>query len=73
MFLDRGESTHLHTLEVYDAEDRDPSAWIPCLQLMGNLRRLHFHDLLSNTAFLEKLVRRTNDPPFLPALEGVDM
>ncbi|KAI5829867.1 hypothetical protein K523DRAFT_372607 [Schizophyllum commune Tattone D] len=72
-FLDRGEPTHLHTLEVYDAEEREPSAWIPCLQLMGNLRRLHFDDLLSNNAFLEKLIRRTDKPLFLPALEGVDM
>ncbi|KAL1715581.1 hypothetical protein EV715DRAFT_207120 [Schizophyllum commune] len=72
-FLDRGEPTHLHTLEVYDAEEREPSAWIPCFQLMGNLRRLHFDDLLSNNAFLEKLIRRTDKPLFLPALEGVDM
>ncbi|KAI4526914.1 hypothetical protein K525DRAFT_187991 [Schizophyllum commune Loenen D] len=71
--LDRGEPTHLHTLEVYDAEEREPSAWIPCLQLMGNLRRLHFDDLLANNAFLEKLIRRPDRPLFLPALEGVDM
>ena len=48
-FQNRGQpSYHLHTLRVYDVEERDPSSWLPCLELMGNLRHLHFDDLLSN-------------------------
>ncbi|KAI4526897.1 hypothetical protein K525DRAFT_264660 [Schizophyllum commune Loenen D] len=73
-FQNRGQpSYHLHTLRVYDVEERDPSSWLPCLELMGNLRHLHFDDLLSNKQFriLEAMIEHEGTPPLLPSLEGI--
>ncbi|KAL1699607.1 hypothetical protein EV121DRAFT_283976 [Schizophyllum commune] len=68
-FQNRGQpSYHLHTLRVYDVEERDPSSWLPCLELMGNL---HFDDLLSNKQFLEAMIEHEGTPPLLPSLEGI--
>ncbi|KAL1711879.1 hypothetical protein EV715DRAFT_214707 [Schizophyllum commune] len=70
--LTRSQSAqHLTTLRVYDVVERDPSAWIPCFQLMEKLERLHFDDLLSNEVFLEKMILRKGRPALLPALTGV--
>ncbi|KAI5828013.1 hypothetical protein K523DRAFT_321699 [Schizophyllum commune Tattone D] len=71
-FLNRSKaSRHLRKLRVYDVEERDPAAWIPCLQLLDNLRELHFDDMLSNQGFIEKMTRYQNRPPLLPALEAI--
>ncbi|KAL1665991.1 hypothetical protein GGF50DRAFT_113626 [Schizophyllum commune] len=71
-FLLRGKpSRNLRILRVYDAQEQDPSAWMPCLRLMDNLRALHFDDLLSNKDFLEQMIKREGRPPLLPALEGI--
>ncbi|KAL1703653.1 hypothetical protein EV121DRAFT_292167 [Schizophyllum commune] len=70
-FLTRGNPRHLHTLRVYDVEERDPSSWIPCLKHMCNLRHLHFDDMMSNEEFLEQMIKRENKPLLLPALRGI--
>ncbi|KAL1711784.1 hypothetical protein EV715DRAFT_214863 [Schizophyllum commune] len=71
-FLTRSQASRcLHTLRVYSVEDRDMYSWIPCFQLMDNLRALHFDDLLSNREFLEILVRRADRPVLLPSLEAL--
>ncbi|KAI4519557.1 hypothetical protein K525DRAFT_205781 [Schizophyllum commune Loenen D] len=71
-FLTRSRaSRQLRKLRVYDVEERDPAPWIPCLQLMENLKELHFDDLLSNLGFIKKMTRYENRPPLLPALEAI--
>ncbi|KAL1690196.1 hypothetical protein GGG16DRAFT_103217 [Schizophyllum commune] len=71
-FLKRSPSSlPLEVLRVYDVEERDPSAWIPCLEVMNNVRALHFDDLLSNKEFLEKMISHEGKPLLLPALEGI--
>ncbi|KAL1690200.1 hypothetical protein GGG16DRAFT_56091 [Schizophyllum commune] len=71
-FLTRSKaSRHLRKLRVYDVEERDPAAWIPCLQLLENLKELHFDDLLSNLGFIKKMTRYEGRPPLLPALEAI--
>ncbi|KAI5886838.1 uncharacterized protein SCHCODRAFT_01161075 [Schizophyllum commune H4-8] len=71
-FLTRSKACrHLRTLRIYDVEERDPSAWIPCLQLMHGLRELHFDDMLSNPQILEQMTQYEDRPPLLPALEGI--
>ncbi|KAI5886199.1 uncharacterized protein SCHCODRAFT_02753376 [Schizophyllum commune H4-8] len=71
-FLKRGKaSDHLQTLRVYNVEERDPSAWMPCLRLLENLKALHFDDLLMNKSFLEEMIIRENKPTLFPSLEGI--
>ncbi|KAI5886832.1 uncharacterized protein SCHCODRAFT_02692695 [Schizophyllum commune H4-8] len=71
-FLARSQvSQCLRIFRVYMAEEREPSAWIPCLRLMDKLRQLHFDDMLSNAEFLEQLTLRKDRPSLLPALTGI--
>ncbi|KAL1734949.1 hypothetical protein EV714DRAFT_201376, partial [Schizophyllum commune] len=71
-FLTRGQAfRHLRDLRVYKPEERDIPAWLPCLQLMENLRDLHFDDLLSNKEFLELLAQK--EPMILPSLEAINI
>ncbi|KAL1734951.1 hypothetical protein EV714DRAFT_268222 [Schizophyllum commune] len=74
-FLTRDQaSRHLIDLRVYKPEERDISAWLPCLQLMVTLTDLHFDDLLSKREFLEQLVvRHADGHPLLPSLQNVNI
>ncbi|KAL1756869.1 hypothetical protein FB107DRAFT_273519 [Schizophyllum commune] len=68
-FITRGQTSQsLQTLRVYGVEERDASAWMPCLRLLENLKNLYFDELLSNEWFLEQLVLRADRPPLLPSL-----
>ncbi|KAL1673700.1 hypothetical protein EV122DRAFT_222123 [Schizophyllum commune] len=70
-FLARGQASQsLLVLRVYQAKEREMSAWIPCLQLTDKLLQLHFDELLSNREFLERLIRREDRPTLLPSLKG---
>ncbi|KAI5886829.1 uncharacterized protein SCHCODRAFT_02752431 [Schizophyllum commune H4-8] len=69
-FLARSQAArHLHILRVYQAEEKDIFAWIPCLRLMDNLSQLHFDELLSSEVFLRQLAQL--EPPLLPSLEHI--
>ncbi|KAL1665990.1 hypothetical protein GGF50DRAFT_113625 [Schizophyllum commune] len=71
-FLTRSHaSRHLHTLRVYAVEEREVSAWIPCLQLLDNLTALHFDDLLSTREFLDRLSHHADKPLLLPSLQAL--
>ncbi|KAI5891535.1 uncharacterized protein SCHCODRAFT_02668861 [Schizophyllum commune H4-8] len=74
-FLMRGQAAqHLIDLRVYQPEERDIPAWMPCLQLMGNLKDLHFDDLLSKREFLKQLaVRHAGRHPLLPSLRNLNV
>ncbi|KAL1713981.1 hypothetical protein EV715DRAFT_295606 [Schizophyllum commune] len=71
-FLTRGQASHhLEVLRVYQPDERDVAAWRPCIQLMNNLKDLHFDDLLSNVEFLKQMTRHEDQAPILPALQNV--
>ncbi|KAL1690195.1 hypothetical protein GGG16DRAFT_56166 [Schizophyllum commune] len=71
-FLTRNqESRHLLGFRVYQTEERDISAWIPCLELIPSVIDLHFDELLSNEDFLKLLIRHADIPPILPSLKRI--
>ncbi|KAL1674309.1 hypothetical protein EV122DRAFT_282187 [Schizophyllum commune] len=74
-FLMRGQAArHLIDLRVYQPEERDIPAWMPCLQLTENLKDLHFDDLLSEREFWEQLaVRHAGRHPLLPSLRNLNV
>ncbi|KAL1673711.1 hypothetical protein EV122DRAFT_282737 [Schizophyllum commune] len=73
-FLTRSQDPPtLLDLRVYIPEERDPSAWIPCLRLMDKVRELHFDDMLSNAEFLNHMVLRPDKPSLLPSLAWLNI
>ncbi|KAL1703640.1 hypothetical protein EV121DRAFT_207492 [Schizophyllum commune] len=73
-FLTRSQdSPTLQDLRIYIPEERDPSSWIPCFQLMDNLRELHFDEMLSNPEFLQQIVLHPDRPPLLPLLAWLNI
>ncbi|KAL1673709.1 hypothetical protein EV122DRAFT_222136 [Schizophyllum commune] len=69
-FLARSQASHhLRILRVYQVEEKEIAAWIPCIRLMDSLSQLHFDELLSSEDFLRQLIK--SDPPLLPSLEHV--
>ncbi|KAL1734943.1 hypothetical protein EV714DRAFT_268211 [Schizophyllum commune] len=63
----------LGDLRVYIPEERDPSAWIPCLRLMDKLTDLHFDEMLSNAEFLKQTVLHPDRPSLLPSLGWINV
>ncbi|KAL1715532.1 hypothetical protein EV715DRAFT_207256 [Schizophyllum commune] len=73
-FLGRSRASRsLRDLRVYIPEERDPSAWIPCLQLMDSLTDLHFDELLSKAEFLKQIVLHADRPSLLPKLRWINI
>ncbi|KAL1713985.1 hypothetical protein EV715DRAFT_210528 [Schizophyllum commune] len=73
-FLTRSQDPPtLLDFRVYIPEEREPSAWIPCLQYMDSLRDLHFDAMLSNAEFLERIVLHSDRPSLLPSLAWINM
>ncbi|KAL1690203.1 hypothetical protein GGG16DRAFT_114252 [Schizophyllum commune] len=71
-FLTRSQASyHLHILRVYQVQEKEMSAWIPCLRLMDDLKELHFDELLSNEKFLRLLAGPKDKPPILPSLAHI--
>ncbi|KAI4522036.1 hypothetical protein K525DRAFT_199777, partial [Schizophyllum commune Loenen D] len=71
-FLTRNQSSrHLMDFRVYQTEERDVSAWIPCLELMPSVKDLHFDELLSNADFLKLMIRHADKAPILPSLKMI--
>lgn len=71
-FLTRSQAArHLRILRVYQAREREISAWIPCVQLLDSLTELHCDELLSNKEFLEMMVCHPDKQPLLPSLEEI--
>ncbi|KAL1690207.1 hypothetical protein GGG16DRAFT_114256 [Schizophyllum commune] len=73
-FLTRSQASRtLLELRVYIPAEQDPSAWIPCLQLMDSLTDLHFDDMLTNEEFLKRMVIRADERPLVPALGWINV
>ncbi|KAI4526682.1 hypothetical protein K525DRAFT_188519 [Schizophyllum commune Loenen D] len=69
-FLKRGRAAQsLGQLRVSAPLERDQSAWMPCLQLMDNLRRLDFDEMLSHRSFIDQLRYYPGWRLLLPSLE----
>ncbi|KAI5899419.1 uncharacterized protein SCHCODRAFT_02523922 [Schizophyllum commune H4-8] len=73
-FLKRGGAAQsLGQLRVSKPKERNQSAWIPCLQLMDNLWKLDFDELLSHRSFIDLLVHYQGWRLLLPSLECIDV
>ncbi|KAL1676965.1 hypothetical protein EV122DRAFT_215194 [Schizophyllum commune] len=69
-FLKRGRAAQsLGQLRVSAPFERDQSAWMPCLHLMDNLRKLDFDEMLSHRSFIDQLRYYPGWRLLLPSLE----